>query len=66
MPPVSENDLSEIHCCGCGRFIGLAAIAVGIVQIKCPKCKKWTTVSSWPDGVDNTEEKPYNSSGKAE
>ena len=56
----NEIDLSEIHCCGCGRFLGLSAIAVGIIQIKCPKCKKWTTVSSWPDRLDNGESAHYN------
>lgn len=66
MPPVTEDTLTEVHCCGCGRFLALSAIAVGIVQIKCPKCKAWTTISSLPNGVDSPEEAPYNSSRKAE
>lgn len=48
-----EEEANEIHCVGCGRFLGLSAIAVGAVQILCPKCKSWTTVSNWPDGIDN-------------
>jgi phage FluMu protein Com len=45
----NSSELTEIHCIQCGRFLALAAIAIGIVQIKCPKCKAWTTVSNWPD-----------------
>ena len=52
----SEVALQEIHCVGCGRFLGLSAIAVGIVQIKCSKCKAWTTISNWPDPIDNPED----------
>jgi len=64
MTPETENGLSEVHCCGCGRFLALSAIAVGTIQIKCPRCKEWTTISSWP--VDSPEEAAYNSNRKAE
>jgi|GEM_PF-1629547 len=64
MPP-HDIEPSEIHCCGCGRFLGLAAIAVGIVQLKCPKCKKWTTIQSWPNEVDSLQELAYNAGVKA-
>jgi len=66
MPPLTENGLSEVHCCGCGRFLALSAIAVGVIQIKCPRCKAWTTISSLPNAVDSAGEAAYNSSRKAE
>ncbi|GAH68141.1 unnamed protein product [marine sediment metagenome] len=38
----------EIHCAGCGRFLGIEAILWGVVKIKCPNCKQWNTVDISP------------------
>ncbi len=38
----------EIHCPGCGRFLGLQIIMWGMVKIKCPRCKEWTTIDISP------------------
>lgn len=40
----------EMHCAGCGRFLGLQAIIMGKVKLKCPNCKEWNTVSISPNG----------------
>lgn len=61
-----DNGLSEIHCVGCGRFLGNAAIVIGVIQIKCPKCKKWTTISNWPEGLDNGLKIQYSNTNEAE
>ncbi len=42
----------EIHCPGCGRFLGLQAIVWGMVKIKCPNCKEWNTINVAPDPAD--------------
>lgn len=36
----------EMHCSGCGRFLGFQAIVWGVVRIRCPNghCKQWTTI----------------------
>jgi len=41
----------EMHCVGCGRFLGFQAIVWGIVRIKCPnsKCKQWNTIDVRPE-----------------
>lgn len=39
----------EIHCIGCGRFIGFQAIVWGAVKLKCPRCKEWTTIDIQTD-----------------
>lgn len=41
--------LQEMHCGGCGRFLGLQAVVWGVVKIKCPNCKEWNTVDIRPD-----------------
>lgn len=38
----------EMHCQGCGRFLGYQAILWGVVKIKCPNCKQWNTVDIAP------------------
>jgi len=63
---MSNNELSEIHCVGCGRYLGAAAIVIGVVQIKCPKCKKWTTISNWPEELDNGVRIQYSDKVEAE
>jgi len=44
---IRENQMvqtQEMHCAGCGRFLGLQAIVWGLVKIKCPNCKEWNTI----------------------
>lgn len=50
---LNSSEPSEIHCVSCGRYFGNSAIFIGMVELKCPKCKKWTTISNWPDELDN-------------
>lgn len=38
----------EIHCGGCGRFLGYQAIMLGVIKLKCPNCKEWTTIEIMP------------------
>jgi phage FluMu protein Com len=42
-------ETQEMHCQGCGRFLGLQAIAWGVVKIKCPNCKEWNTIDISPE-----------------
>jgi len=42
----------EIHCGGCGRFLGFQAIAWGVIKIKCPNCKSWTTLDICPENKE--------------
>lgn len=42
-------ETQEIHCAGCGRFLGYQAIVWGVVKIKCPTCKEWNTIDISPD-----------------
>lgn len=42
-------ETQEIHCAGCGRFLGYHAIIWGMLKIKCPGCKNWTTIDIRPD-----------------
>lgn len=53
-----KKDLNEIHCINCGRFLGYQLIMLGIVELKCPKCKEWTTISNFPE-VDNGQDSGY-------
>lgn len=39
----------EIHCPGCGRFLGAQAIVWGVVRIKCSNCKEFTTIDIQPE-----------------
>lgn len=39
----------EMHCFNCGRFLGFQAIVWGLVKIKCPNCKEWTTIDINPE-----------------
>lgn len=65
MAEIDGNDvvLDEVHCVKCGRFLGFAAIAVGVAQFRC-KCNSFTTISSFPDGVDNGGNSVYDSKSK--
>jgi len=33
----------------CGRFFGYQAIMLGVVKLKCPNCKEWTTIEIMPE-----------------
>jgi len=49
---IAENQMvqtQEMHCQGCGRFLGLQAIVWGLVKIKCPNCKEWNTIAIQPE-----------------
>jgi len=39
----------EIHCAGCGRFLGYHAIIWGMIKVKCPACKEWNVIDIRPD-----------------
>lgn len=56
---MNEINLKPIHCTRCGRFLGFEMIVVGVVQLKCPKCKDWTQISNIPEDIDNGEKKRY-------
>jgi len=55
----NNQKMLEIHCCACGRFLGYYYIMLGIVQLKCPKCKTWTTISNFPEEVDKPSKRSY-------
>lgn len=46
------EQLPEVHCTSCGRFLGFAFVMLGIAEFKCPKCKQFTTISNFPEDVD--------------
>lgn len=49
---IGENQMvetQEIHCSGCGRFLGYQAIVWGHIKIKCHTCKQWNTLDIAPD-----------------
>lgn len=56
-------ETQEMHCQGCGRFLGYQAVLYGIVKIKCRNCKQWNTVDIRPD-VDIPTEPNYNQIGR--
>lgn len=49
-------ETQEIHCQGCGRFLGFQAIVWGMIKIKCPnsKCKEWNTIDISPEYKSKT------------
>jgi len=59
------KELPEVHCIDCGRVLGFAAVVVGYVQMKCPKCKGWTTISNFPDELDSGTGQNYHGGCKA-
>lgn len=63
--PSPTQELPQVHCIDCGRFLGFAAVVVGYVQIKCPKCKGWTTISNFPEELDNSTREGYAEGRKA-
>lgn len=40
----NNNNLRQIRCSECGRFLGLGNIIEGEVYLKCKNCKAWTVV----------------------
>lgn len=55
----TEPKLNEVHCTGCGRFLAYELVMLGIVEIKCPRCKGFTTISNFPEEVDKPPKKRY-------
>ena len=41
-----QEKAEEIHCVGCGRFMGYGSVLDGVVEHYCGRCKTWTMVSS--------------------
>ena len=44
---IGENQVAEaqeVHCSGCGRFLGFQAVVWGYASYKCPICKEFTTI----------------------
>jgi len=40
----SDNELRQIRCSECGRFLGVGNIIEGELYLKCKNCKNWTVV----------------------
>ncbi len=40
----NNNNLRQIRCSECGRFLGLGNITEGEVYLKCKNCKTWTVI----------------------
>ena len=47
--PHQMVELQEMHCAGCGRFLGFQAILLGAIKIKCSNCKEWNTIDILPE-----------------
>jgi len=45
----NKGFLTELHCIGCGRFLGYECVVVGVIKIKCKSCKEWTVIESLYD-----------------
>lgn len=43
-----QVETQQLHCIGCGRFLGFFAIVWGALKIKCPRCKEWTIIDIQP------------------
>jgi len=53
-------ELSPIRCSACGRFLGYALIADGVVLFLCKNCKSWNIVAEGETGSNLTTEEIYN------
>ena len=42
---LDSMDYQEIHCTSCGRWLGNEKILIGMSQVRCRKCKLYTSVS---------------------
>lgn len=52
LPEIGKTQMvetQEMHCPGCGRFLGSQAILWGAVKIKCHNCKEWYTLDIAPE-----------------
>lgn len=38
------EELRQIRCSSCGRFLGLGNVLEGEVYLRCKNCKMWTVV----------------------
>lgn len=61
---MKDDNLREIHCSRCGRFLGFEFVMLGIVELKCKKCKEWTTISNFPEELDKTQSAVYSKKRK--
>lgn len=56
---MKPRDERSIYCTNCGHFLGLEAVTVGYIKLKCKSCKLWTTVlgdKGW-EGLTETNDR---------
>ncbi len=41
---MENNNLRQIRCSECGRFMGLGNVLEGELYLRCKNCKNWTVV----------------------
>ncbi len=59
-PPTTENNqLRQIRCSSCGRFLGLSNIKEGEAYLLCKNCKMWTVVLGGKAEKDLTGQEMY-------
>lgn len=49
---ILSNQMCEtqpLYCARCGAFFGYQAIMLGIIRLKCRRCKEWTIINISPD-----------------
>ncbi len=42
--PTSQDELKQIRCSSCGRFLGKGKINDGELYLLCKNCKNWTVI----------------------
>jgi hypothetical protein len=40
------NLINEIHCIRCGTFLGYEQVIIGLIKLRCHKCKQWTIIEA--------------------
>ncbi len=40
----NNNNLRQIRCSSCGRFLGVGNVIEGELYLRCKNCKTWTVV----------------------
>ena len=56
----NKNELRQIRCSSCGRFLGLEDIIEGELYLWCKNCKSWTAVLGREAEKNLTGEEMYN------
>ena len=51
--------LQQIRCSNCGRFLGHACIANGVILILCKNCKGWSVIAEGEIGALLTTQDIY-------